>query len=138
MRGELDDTLARLARREEVLRKRAAQIAAGDSPVDEVTDAVARLVARNPELAVTMSVSWGSERRALRIAWSDEQVTVTPVAEPAGPTAGGPPSWPMSVKTVPAWAAAGDGLADDSAARLADLIRHDPSLLGGNGADEEA
>jgi hypothetical protein len=132
MRGELDDALARLARREEVLRRRSGQEASTDqSPLGELTEAVQRVVAKHPELAVTMWVSDGAENAALRVDWSDGQAAVTPIGGIPAPAAGGPPSWPMSVKTVPAPSSATDGLTGDSAARLAELIRHDPSLLGG-------
>ena len=142
MRGELDDALARMARREALQRRRASEPAArkpvarepaarGRSPVDEVTEAVQQVVAQNPALAVTMWVADGPTVTALHVAWADGRVTVRPAAEPALPTAGEPPrSWPMSVKTVPAWATSDDPPADDAAARLADLIRRDPSLLG--------
>ena len=67
----------------------------------------------------------------LHVAWVDGSVTVRPAAEPALPTAGQPPhSWPMSVKTVPGWASPEEPPAPDAAARLADMIRRDPSLLG--------
>ncbi|MDG4833710.1 hypothetical protein O7627_31015 [Solwaraspora sp. WMMD1047] len=145
MRGELDDTLARLARREEAQRRRAEQLAAETrSPTDEVTEAVQRVVARHPDITVTVLVARGQDTATRHITWSEGQVVAIPVAGPVStaaidPAANAPthpagppdvPSWPMSVKTVPAWAASSDGLADDPAARLADLIRRDPSLLG--------
>jgi hypothetical protein len=149
MRGELDDTLARLARREEAQRRRAEQVAAETrSPTDEVTEAVQRVVARHPDITVTILVARGQDTATRHITWSEGQVVAIPVAGPVsataidpptnaptrpGPAPTGPPdvpSWPMSVKTVPSWASASDGLAEDPAARLADLIRRDPSLLG--------
>lgn len=132
MRGELDDALARMERREALQRRRAEEAAArAGSPVDEVAEAVQRIVARYPALAVTMWVADGPSISAMHVAWVDGTVTVRPAAEPALPTAGRPPqSWPMSVRTVPSWAAPADPPAPDAAARLADLIRRDPSLLG--------
>ncbi|MBF9129127.1 hypothetical protein I0C86_09045 [Plantactinospora sp. S1510] len=133
MRGELDDALARMERREALQRRRAEEAAAAraGSPVDEVIEAVQRVVAEHRALAVTMWVADGPNISAMHVAWMDGTVTVRPAAEPALPTAGQPPhSWPMSVKTVPSWAAPEDPPAPDAAARLADLIRRDPSLLG--------
>ncbi|MDG4791470.1 hypothetical protein O7626_37210 [Micromonospora sp. WMMD1102] len=132
MRGELDDALARMERREALQRRRAQEAAArAGSPVDEVTEAVQRVVAQYPNVAVTMWVADGPNISAMHVAWSDGTVTVRPAAEPALPTAGQPPhSWPLSVKTVPSWAAPEDPPSPDAAARLADLIRRDPSLLG--------
>ncbi|MDM4721085.1 hypothetical protein QTQ03_16315 [Micromonospora sp. WMMA1363] len=140
MRGGLDETLARLARREEALRRRStdpggdtdppASLAAGQHrarapeplPVDEVAEAVRRIVQRHPALAVELRVAHDSRAYPLRVAWSEGSVTVS--AEPAPP-----PAWPLSARTVPAWSSRLDGPAADPAARLADLIRRDPSLL---------
>jgi len=132
MRGELDDALARMERREALQRRRAQEAAARvESPVDEVTEAVTRVVAEHRSLAVTMWVADGPSISAMHVAWVDGIVTVRPAAEPALPTAGQPPhSWPMSVRTVPGWADPDDPPTPDAAARLADLIRRDPSLLG--------
>ncbi|MEH0969683.1 hypothetical protein V6U77_00885 [Micromonospora sp. CPCC 205546] len=172
MRGGLDETLARMARREEALRRRAADAgptggkAAASSgapggepqpsggadpghadarhegrnagpgwvdprrgaeprdPVAEVAEAVRRVVAGHPGTAVSIRVEHGGQAYPLRIAWTDAGVTID--AEVAAP----PPAWPMSVKTVPAWSPAQEGIAPDPAARLAELIRRDLSLLG--------
>lgn len=144
MRGELDDTLARMARREELQRRRAS---AGRSTVDEVIEAVQRVVARHPGLSVTMSVAEGGITSVVRVEWTGGNIAVAPAVAPAvepsiapavePPARGSVPrdtaaargAWPMSGKTVPGWAAAADGLAPDPAARLAELIRRDPSLL---------
>lgn len=143
MRGELEDTLARMARREELQRRRAA---AGRTSVDELIEAVQRVVARHPGLAVTMSVAEGDTTSVVRVEWAGGSIAVAPAVAPAveasivpavdapGATGGAPeasprPAWPLSGKTVPGWAAAADGLAADPAARLAELIRRDPSLL---------
>jgi hypothetical protein len=148
MRGDLDETLARLARRDEALRRRGA--ATGEEPrrhdagarpgehgtdrprgvtrpeprdpVQEVAEAVRRVVAEHPGLAVTLRVEQGGQAYPLRVTWSGPEVTVGPVPPPAPP-----PAWPMSVKTVPA--SGQDGVNADPAARLAELIRRDPSLL---------
>ncbi len=131
MRGELDDALARMARREALQRQRAAEAAGrAASPADEVTEAVQRVVGQHPSVAVTMWVADGSSLTALHIGWSDGVVTVRPAAEPALPTAGEPPhSWPLAVRTAPNWTDHREREAGGPAARLADLIRRNPSLL---------
>ncbi|MCP3783876.1 hypothetical protein NLX85_10920 [Micromonospora sp. A3M-1-15] len=155
MRGDLDETLARLARREEALRRRgpladepeeqfeaagpgdapadgraghgAYRLRGGDrperrDPVEEVAEAVRRVVAEHPGLAVVLRVELGGQAYPLRVSWSGPEVRVGAAPAPAPP-----PAWPMSVKTVPA--PGQDGVATDPAARLADMIRRDPSLL---------
>ncbi|RLQ06334.1 hypothetical protein EAD96_08420, partial [Micromonospora sp. BL1] len=91
-------------------------------PVEEVAEAVRRVVAEHPGLAVTLRVELGEQAYPLRVSWSGTAVTVGPAAPPAPP-----PAWPMSVKTVPA--PGHDPLESDPAARLAEMIRRDPSLL---------
>ncbi|ROT26283.1 hypothetical protein [Micromonospora sp. HM5-17] len=133
MRGELDDALARMERREALQRRLAQEAAARTgSPVDEVTEAVQRVVAQHPAVAVTMWVADGPKISAVHVAWEDGAVTVRPAAEPALPVAGQPPhSWPMSVRTVPGWTVAEEpSPADAAAARVVEMIRRDPSLLG--------
>ncbi|SCG77256.1 hypothetical protein GA0070609_5361 [Micromonospora echinaurantiaca] len=194
MRGGLDETLARLARREEALRRRAAEPAgasdpterpepgpgrtetgrnagpgwadppvprrtdgpdpgprradgrerggggvagrergggvgshraadtAGRDPVEEVAEAVRRVVAGHPGLAVSVRVEQDGQAYPLRVAWSGPDVAVH--AEPAPP-----PAWPLSVNTVPDLPSGRDGVRPDPAARLAELIRRDPTLL---------
>ncbi|WP_405091432.1 hypothetical protein OG767_29820 [Micromonospora sp. NBC_01392] len=187
MRGDLDETLARLARREEAQRRRvplpgepvehadtgtpaehadtgtpaehadagrpakhaepgapagvepvedraghgAYRLRGGHAsprrdPVEEVAEAVRRVVAAHRGLAVTLRVELGDQAYPMRVSWAGPEVTVGPASTPAPP-----PTWPMSVKTV---AAPGhDPRATDPAARLAELIRRDPSLLDGPG-----
>ncbi|PYC71225.1 hypothetical protein C7C45_12555 [Micromonospora arborensis] len=182
MRGDLDETLARLARREEALRRRADDRddtgsppgppglggsdarnagpgrygarhagvpAPGDvpgwGPVEEVAEVVRQVVGAYPGLAVTVHVEHAGRTYPLRVSWNGPDVTVgpappappTPPTAPAPPTASAaptppvepPPAWPLSGRTVPAWAPGTDGLTPDPAARLAELIRRDPSLL---------
>ncbi len=76
MRGGLDDALERLARRDE-LRRRAAGQAAGTPPaVTELVEAVAAVVARNPELAITMGVEGAGDPVLLHFASDDGIVQV--------------------------------------------------------------
>jgi hypothetical protein len=181
MRGDLDETLARLARREEALRRRSggpgddpgpadrerAEPRAGEvpgaadaphageqppsvavpheespraghgayrlrggsrgvdrDPVEEVAEAVRRVVAGYPGLAVTLRVEVDGQAYPLRVSWAGPAVTVG--AEVA---AVAPPAWPMPVRPVPARTSGQDGPDGDPAARLAELIRRDPSLL---------
>ncbi|WP_089157529.1 hypothetical protein [Micromonospora sp. NBS 11-29] len=156
MRGDLDETLARLARREEALRRRAplpADIERGTpdggpapeptrdraghgayrlrgggtpprrDPVEEVAEAVRRVVAEHPGLAVALRVELGEHAYPLRISWAGPEVTVGPPVPP--------PALPMSVRTVPA--PGHDPLEGDPAARLAEMIRRDPFLLDDSG-----
>ncbi|MCW3813012.1 hypothetical protein ONA91_00880 [Micromonospora sp. DR5-3] len=150
MRGDLDETLARLARREEALRRREAgdgadrdeappTVARRDGhgayrlrggtgpdqvhPVEEVAEAVRRVVAEHPGLAVTLRVEHGGQAYPLRVAWTGREVTVGPV--PASPPA--PPAWPVPVTPVPSPGPDREG--PDPAARLAEMVRRDPSLL---------
>jgi hypothetical protein len=102
------------------------------SPVDDVIEAVRLVVAHHPRLAVTLWAEDGSTGAAVRVEWVDGVVTVTPDDEPAAamPSAGAPPpSFPVAVQTPPAWAPPTEAGANESAARLAELIRRDPSLL---------
>lgn len=132
MRGDLDETLARLARREEAMHRRAngpGDEAGGEEPrpddrdpVEEVAEAVRRVVAAHPGMAVRLRVEHGGQAYPLRVSWTGRDVTVG--AEAAAVP---PPVWPMSVQTVPA--PGQEGLSPDPAARLAELIRRDPSLL---------
>ncbi|MEU7586036.1 hypothetical protein AB0A95_07025 [Micromonospora sp. NPDC049230] len=194
MRGDLDETLARLARREEALRRRAndrddtappsalpgtvggdtpnaapgrgeapntgpgrgdapnaaigrgealnavparhdARHAGADSPgdvagwgpVEEVAEAVRQVVGTHPGLVVTVQVQHEGRTYPLRVSWDGPDVTVGPVPPPVPVEP--PPAWPLSGRTVPEWAPGPDGLTPDPAARLAELIRRDPSLL---------
>lgn len=76
MRGGLDDALDRLARRDE-LRRRAAGEATGTPPaVTELVEAIAAVVGRNPELAVTVGVEGAGEPVLLHFALEDGIVQV--------------------------------------------------------------
>ncbi|OJF09808.1 hypothetical protein [Couchioplanes caeruleus] len=76
MRG-LDDALDRLARRDE-LRRRAAGEATGTPPaVTELVEAIAAVVGRNPELAVTVGVEGAGDPVLLHFALEDGIVQVS-------------------------------------------------------------
>ena len=77
MRGGLDDALEKLARRDE-LRRRAAGEATGTSPaVTELVEAIAGVVARHPELGVTVGAEGSGEPVLLHFFFAEGQVQVT-------------------------------------------------------------
>ncbi|MGK5442051.1 hypothetical protein ACSNN7_09530 [Micromonospora sp. URMC 105] len=162
MRGGLDETLARMARREEALRRRAGEeagassvafeatghagwsdepgwdgagrpevsppqagpVADGRDPVEEVAEAVRQVVAAYPGLSVVLRVEHEGRTYPLRVDWGD-----TAVAVGAEDTTTPPPAWPRPVNTGPVWPTGRDSAGTDPAARLAEMIRRDPSLL---------
>lgn len=76
MRGGLDDALDKLARRDE-LRRRAAGEANGTSPaVQELVEAIAAVVARNPKLGVTVGVEGAGDPVLVHFAVEDGVVQV--------------------------------------------------------------
>lgn len=111
VRGELDDALARLARREELQRRRSGEAHDPEAVLDEVADALRQVVAQHPGVAVTATVHHGVTNSTVRVAWSDGSATVTPAGDAAGgsgagmldePVAGRTPyAWPLTVRTVP-------------------------------------
>ncbi|MEV0944464.1 hypothetical protein AB0I90_29380 [Micromonospora wenchangensis] len=214
MRGGLDETLARLARREEARRRRSADPETGDGgstlafeatgrattapagadsahpgsaateparpgpgpaataaaelartgpgwagpgpapggdPVEEVAEAVRRVVATRPGLTVVLRVEYAGRTYPLRIeqaqpAARNERPGVgartdrpengvrnerPEVGARAGvdPPASPPPAWPLADRTPPAWTPAREVPGVDPAARLAEMIRRDPTLL---------
>jgi hypothetical protein len=131
VRGELDDALARIARREELERRLATeQAAGGQRPLDELIEAVRRVVAQHPTLTVQLWADDGTATSSVRVAWSDGTVAVGPEGEPVAPDGAVAPSWPRPVYPAPGSTTAPGGV-DAPAARLAELIRQDPSLLDG-------
>jgi hypothetical protein len=76
VRGGLDDALDKLARRDE-LRRRAAGEATGTPPaVQELVEAIAGVVNRNPKLAVTVGVEGAGDPMLLHFAFDDGVVQV--------------------------------------------------------------
>jgi hypothetical protein len=76
VRGGLDDALDKLARRDE-LRRRAAGETTGTPPaVQELVEAIASVVGRNPRLAVTVGVEGAGEPLLLHFAVEDGVVQV--------------------------------------------------------------
>jgi hypothetical protein len=76
VRGGLDDALDKLARRDE-LRRRAAGEATGTPPaVQELAEAIASVVGRNPKLAVTVGVEGAGDPVLLHFAVEDGVVQV--------------------------------------------------------------
>ncbi|QOC90049.1 hypothetical protein [Micromonospora craniellae] len=165
MRGGLDETLARMRRREEALRRRSTDPSADDQPdpgpdapsgvavtsrpdsrnagpgwagtpervpgapprhvTEEVAEALRAVVAAHPGSSVTARIDHAGTAYDLRVTWDGQEVTVS------GERAAPPPAWPMPISAVPGWSETPDRPEPDPAARLAELIRRDPSLLTG-------
>ncbi|GAA0561978.1 hypothetical protein GCM10010172_51400 [Paractinoplanes ferrugineus] len=79
----MDDALEKLARRDE-LRRRAAGETSGPSPaVSELVEAIASVVARYPELGVTVGAEGSGEPVLLHFFFADGQVQVSADTPPA-------------------------------------------------------
>ncbi|MFY1625308.1 hypothetical protein ACN268_19215 [Micromonospora sp. WMMD735] len=125
--------------------------APGGDPVEEVAEAVRRVVAAHPGLTVVLRVEYAGRTFPLRIeqaqpaARNERPGVGTRTERPengarnersdGGARAGGdpsatpPPAWPLADRTPPAWTPAREMPGVDPAARLAELIRRDPTLL---------
>ncbi|MEU5548349.1 hypothetical protein ABZ738_01125 [Micromonospora sp. NPDC047793] len=164
MRGGLDETLARMRRREEALRRRSTDPSTDDQPdpgpdapsgaaasrtdsrnagpgwtgapervpgtsprqvAEEVAEALRVVVAARPGTSVTARVDHDGTAYDLRVAWIGQEVVVS--GQPATP----PPAWPVPISDATGWSDAPEAPQPDPAARLAELIRRDPSLLTG-------
>jgi hypothetical protein len=118
MDGGLDDPLVRM-HRWDALRQRLANSTAGrlEPVVDEVVEAIAAILQRHGPLTVTVTVEGAETRASAQLGWHDGRLTVAR-SEPHS-TANEPGSAPPAETS------------EETAARLADLIRRDPSLLDG-------
>jgi hypothetical protein len=122
MRGEPGDAMARM-KRWDAVRQRLAHAGHGsDETVDEVIRAVSEVVQRHDSLTVTVTVDDSQSLATARIVRVNGQVQVTrlePRPEPEPSRDVGRVSWPARESET----------LDQTAARLAELIRQDPSLL---------
>src|SRR5689334_23117277 len=135
MRGEPGDAMARMKRWEAVRQRLADANGHGGHAVDDIVAAVADAVNHHAELTVTITVDDGADLATVRIVRHNGQVEVTrlqPAPEPPPPHdmpwAGRPVNRPVR----PNWEGPDPETLDQTAARLAELIRQDPSLLDGS------
>jgi hypothetical protein len=121
MDGGLDDPLVRM-HRWDALRQRLANSAAGrlGPVVDEVIEAVATVLHRHAPVTVTLIVEGSEARTTAQLAWHEGQLVVART-EPQ----------PLAASGTGAGAGQPAETSEETAARLADLIRQDPSLLDG-------
>ncbi|SCF30215.1 hypothetical protein GA0070216_10937 [Micromonospora matsumotoense] len=107
--------------------------AAGSDPVEEVAEAVRRVVAAHPGLTVALRVEYAGRTYPLRVERTDtgdrNGRTDAGARAPVDPSATPPPAWPLADRNPPAWTPAREMPGVDPAARLAELIRRDPTLL---------
>jgi len=100
VRGGLDDALDKLARRDE-LRRRAAGEATGTPPaVTELVEAIAAVVAHNPQMGVTVGVEGAGDPLLLHFYFADGQVQVNAENAVSAPPAGEPVSRPRHADFV--------------------------------------
>ena len=125
MDGGLDDPLVRM-HRWDALRQRLANSSAGrlEPVVDEAVDALVALVQRHPSLTFTVTVEGTEARASAQLGWQDGRLTLT--RSDARSTANSTPAG----NSVDGSAAPVE-TSEETAARLAELIRRDPSLLDG-------
>ncbi|WP_432901027.1 hypothetical protein ACQP1S_29275 [Micromonospora matsumotoense] len=107
--------------------------AAGSDPVEEVAEAVRRVVAAHPGLTVALRVEYAGRTYPLRVERTDtgdrNGRTDAGARAPVDPSPTPPPAWPLADRNPPAWTPAREMPGVDPAARLAELIRRDPTLL---------
>ncbi|OLE26708.1 MAG: hypothetical protein AUG44_12155 [Actinobacteria bacterium 13_1_20CM_3_71_11] len=117
MDGGLDDPLVRM-HRWDALRQRLANSTAGrlDPVVDEAVEALIVILQRHPSLTFTVTVEGNGARASAQLGWQDGRLTVARSEAQA---------------TAPVSATEGEETSAETAARLAELIRRDPSLLDG-------
>ena len=118
--GGLDDALARMDRWEALrLRMSGGVPERGDPVVDELIEVIGPVLRRYGPVIVTLAVEGVGHATTVRIGWHDGQLTVDRVATGAGALPGHETE-----------------SADQTAARLAELIRQDPSLLRRDGVTD--
>ena len=117
MDGGLDDPLVRM-HRWDALRQRLANSAAGrlGSVVDEVVEAIATVLHRHGPVTVSVTVEGGEAQVTAELSWQDGELVVARSEPHRVPAAAAPHAEETS---------------EETAARLAELIRRDPSLLDG-------
>ncbi|WP_434741912.1 hypothetical protein [Micromonospora sp. SH-82] len=96
---------------------RAAVKSTGPDPVQAVAEAVRRVLLDHPGVTVTLRVEHSGQTYPMRL---------------GGPDTAPAQSWPVPVRTTPPWQTDQDGTTGDPAARLAEMIRRNPSLLHGD------
>jgi hypothetical protein len=77
VRGGLDDALEKLARRDELRRRAAGEAMGTPPPVQDLVEAIAAVVSRNPALAVTVGVEGAGDPVLLHFAVEDGIVRVS-------------------------------------------------------------
>src|SRR5689334_16538478 len=135
MRGEPGDAMARMKRWEAVRQRLAEANGHGGHAAGEVVAAVADVVGHHEALTVTITVDSGDDLATFRVVRRQGKVEVTrlqPAPAPAPPRDMPWAGQPVNHQTHPAWEGPDPETLDQTAARLAELIRQDPSLLDGN------
>jgi hypothetical protein len=147
MRGDPGDAMARMKRWEAVRQRLDDDTGQPVRLVDEVVDAVGDVVRHHDTATVTVTVDDGGNLSTVRIVQRGGQLEVTHLRPQAPPSAPAPPSPPVMPAPPaeprrngdavprairPEWRSRDAETLDQTAARLAELIRQNPSLLDGN------
>jgi hypothetical protein len=122
----IDEALERMARWEALRRRMAASGAGpgrGDPIVEELIDVVGTVLHKHGTAAVTLTVEGTGEPVTLRLHWEDGRLAVSRL--PAVSAQPAPGSTPAATET-----------SEQTAARLAALIRKDPSVLRNDGVTD--
>jgi len=139
VRGDPGDAMARMKRWEAVRQRLADGTGQPVHIVDEVVDAVSEVVRHHDTATVTVTVDDGGHLSTVRIVQRDGQLVVTHLTQqaPVPPAPAVEPrrngEAPRTIRPIrPEWRNRDAETLDQTAARLAELIRQDPSLLDGN------
>jgi hypothetical protein len=140
VRGDPGDAMARMKRWEALRQRLADGTGQPVHIVDEVVDAVSDVVRHHDAVTVTVTVDDGGNLSTVRIVQHGGQLVVThlqPQPPPSPPVPPAPPVEPRRNGDAPRairpeWRSRDAETLDQTAARLAELIRQDPSLLDGN------